>query len=286
MPRDRERGSGLGALPERAARHIAWRSRRAAGRVIDTLRRGDRCVIMTPPAGLRFGNWLYLWLDAHARTAAGEPTVIREAPGMAPWLEAFPALRDLTVVSADIRFHDRREWDPATSWHQRFGSDFSRAEVRAFVGDVLAPCIVADQTDTVVVNVRRGDYYADPGHRARYGFDQIGYLREALGRVGAVQRVLFVSDDPDWCRRHAGEVLPTDADVEYAPADPVGNFLAIAGARRLVGTNSTFSYWGGYAAGAIHRDAVVVMPRFHARLPEGEDAYQLDPAWTIIEGYS
>jgi hypothetical protein len=54
-------------------------------------------VIVTPVAGLRFGNWLYLWLQAHARSAAGRPTRVQSAPGMQPWLEAFPRLRDPTL---------------------------------------------------------------------------------------------------------------------------------------------------------------------------------------------
>jgi hypothetical protein len=251
------------------------------------MRRGDRTLITTPPAGLRFGNWLYLWLDAHQRTCAGERTVVLEAPGMEVWLDAFPALRALTTPRDLVRFHDRREWDAETSWKQRFGIDFTRQSMDAFISECLAPYIRADDTGMLLINIRRGDYYSDPGHRARYGFDQLGYVQDALTRVGPVDRTLIVSDDPDWCRENLLEMVQAASEiVDFADREPVSNFRAVACASRIIGTNSTFSYWGAYVSGVVHASPVVVMPRFHGRLPQGSDAYQLDPRWIAIDGYS
>ncbi|GAA3635367.1 hypothetical protein GCM10022200_18350 [Microbacterium awajiense] len=249
------------------------------------LRRGDRVVVMTPLAGLRFGNWLYLWLDAHQRAAAGEPTRVLEAPGMAMWLDEFPRLRKLTVSASEMRFHDRREWND-DSWTQRFGIDFDRVSVDAFVRETLIPELSEDLGDTLVVNVRRGDYYSDPVHRKRYGWDVPGYLAEALGRTARAERVRVVSDDAHWCREHLDTLLSAhSSQVDYDEPDPVANFRAIAAARRLIGTNSTFSYWGGYVAGARFDSPEVIMPRFHGRFEVGTDAYQLDPKWTVIDGH-
>ena len=137
-----------------------------------------------------------------------------------------------------------------------------------------------------MINVRRGDYYSNPGLRERYGFDQIGYLAAALPAAGDADRALVVSDDIEWCRAHLDGLLAQRiARVDYAPPGAVSNFRAVATGRRLIGTNSTFSYWGGYIADVLHADAVVVMPRFHARIDEETDAYQLDPRWIIIDGY-
>lgn len=273
------------ALPARVARHLAWRARRITATTLDAFRRGDRTVTMTPPRGPRFGNWLYLWLAAHTETSAGHPRLVREAPGMRPWLDAFPPLATLTIAPDALRFHDRRIWQPSFL-EPRFGIDFTRESVDAFVRAALAPGIPAGDPGTVVVNVRRGDYYTQEHLRERYGFDQPGYIADALGRIGKVPRIRLVSDDPQWCRENLGELFARHADeVVYDPADAVANFLAIAGARRLIGTNSTFSYWGGYVAGAMHDDALIVMPRFHGRFDGGWDAEQLDPSWTIIDGF-
>lgn len=54
---------------------------------------------------------------------------------------------------------------------------------------------------------------------------------------------------------------------------------------RLIGTNSTFSYWGGYVGDALRGDDQerrVVMPWFHQRTLNDGAADQLDPSWTII----
>ncbi|WP_407358484.1 alpha-1,2-fucosyltransferase [Microbacterium sp. LTA6] len=277
--------SELRRLPARIAGHLAWRARRAGTVVADRFRRGDRTVTMTPPVGLRFGNWLYLWLQAHESSAAGRPWLVLEAPGMAEWLDAFPGLREFTVARDEVRFHDRRVWGERF-WNQKFGEEFSRRALDAFIADVLAPHIPVDDSDTVVVNVRRGDYYAQDHLRARYAFDQAGYIADALERIGPAARIRLVSDDPEWCRKHLGVLLSHHADeVVYEPRGAVGNFLAVSGSRKLIGTNSTFSYWGGYIAGVLHSDAQIVMPRFHARTERGTDAYHLDPSWTIIDGY-
>ena len=246
----------------RAVRHVRWRARRVRTVTTDAFRRGDRSIVMTPPAGLRFGNWLYLWLDAHARTRLGDPTLVLEAPGMSEWLAAFPRLRDLTIARDELRFHDRREWDDF-SWRQRFGVDFARDELDAFIGDVLLPHVRPDTTGTLVINVRRGDYYARPELEQRYGFEQIGYVRAALDEFDAVDRALVISDDVNWCRENLEPIIRrTAAGVEYAEPGAVANFLAVAGASRIIGTNSTFTYWAAYVAGVVHEDVRVVMPLF------------------------
>lgn len=162
----------------------------------------------------------------------------------------------------------------------------SRGELQRFVREALAPGIPSKEPASVVINIRRGDYYAYAGFRGVYGMDIEGYVRAALAAVDPPATILVVSDDPEWCRENLDGMLRAEAaDVAYAERDPVGNFLAIASARTLIGMNSTFSYWGGYAADAIREDARIVMPRFHARLESGWDAYQLDPRWTALEGF-
>ena len=277
--------------PLTRARRVAARGKRAGIRfarsagstLLEPFRRGDRTVILCPPAGLRLGNFLYLWLRAHRRTAAGSPTVVRRSSAMTPWLELLPEAAALTISGDDMRFRDRREWDD-TFLYQRFGVDFTRKDVRAFVRAVLAPHIAADLSRTLVINVRRGDYYTE--FREKYAFDQVGYVREALTLFADVPRILIVSDDPEWCRANLEPVLlPVASNIEYAEADPWANFSAVAGASRIIGTNSTFSYWAAYVADAIHDDAQVVMPLFHARAPEPVRAHQLDPRWTALTGF-
>jgi hypothetical protein len=270
----------------RFSRHIAWRVRRAKTTTVNHFRRRDRTIIMTPPRGLRFGNWLYLWLSAHDRSSEWHPVLVLERPEMQPWLDAFPALRSLTITADEMKFHDWREWDES-SWNQRFDVDFSRSALVSFIEIYLAPNIEPDLTGALVVNVRRGDYYARPELRVRYGFDQIGYLKAALAHFGEPKRILVVSDDPDWCRNTLDRMLRSQAPVvTYEEADPLANFVSVAAASRIIGTNSTFTYWAAYIASVLHANTDIVMPRFHARMAHGRtDAYQLDPRWTALDGF-
>lgn len=263
-----------------SVRRITTRGERLAVATMDSLRRGNRTALCPPPAGLRLGNLLYLWLNAHHRTMSERTTLVRESSGMMQWCTEFPALRSLTLAAAETRFSDRREWD--ADWqYQRFDVDFDRTQLRAFIQDVFDDRVQADTSDRLVVNVRRGDFYGTEFEN-KHGFDIGAYVEAALAEVEPGGDVLVVSDDADWCRENLGGLLAGRSSIEYSEPDPLKNLLALAGARRLIGANSTFSYWGAYIADTFHEDAQVIMPRFHARMPHGDDAYQLDPRWTVI----
>lgn len=267
----------------RAGRRLIQGGEHLIGSALEMLRHGDRTVITTPSTGLRLGNLLYVWLQAHRRTRAGTRTLALEVHPMKPWLTAFPGLAAFTIARDSMRFDDRREWDP-TWLYQRFGIDFVADDLTAFVRETIAPHVAPDATGTLVINVRRGDYYED--FAGKYAFDQVGYVRAALERVAPADRALVISDDADWCRANLDTIIRRRVgDVEYARPDPLGNFLAVAGASRIIGSNSTFTYWAAYVAGIIHTDPEVVMPRFHARMAHGTDAHQLDPRWTVIDGF-
>ncbi|MEJ1090729.1 alpha-1,2-fucosyltransferase [Microbacterium istanbulense] len=252
---------------------------------LDLLRRGERSVLATPPAGMRLGNFLYLWLNAHHRSAStGSPVLVRHSRGMDEWWVPFPRLRVLTVTPAEMRFSDRREWDG--DWlYQRFGVDFTREQLHAFIRDVFAETCQGPADERLVINVRRGDFYGTE-FEAKHGFDVEAYVTAALGEFPEATRALVVSDDPDWCRATLGSTLGARlAEVDYAEPDPLENLKALARADRLIGANSTFSYWGAYIADTMHTNARIVMPRFHARMAHGSDAHQLDPKWIVLDGF-
>lgn len=273
--------------PRQTLGTLRGRARSKGERVVQ---RGHRIVRMTPD-GLGFGNFLYLWLRSDLLQREGHDYRVLHVSAMDPWLELLPTVRDqLLVLREDVRVWDRR--DP--SWGQRFGEEFTRQQLRDFIRQHLLPSELtrpeAARPRSVTVNVRRGDYYSDPVFRGRYSFDIEAYLDEALGRSvdvgGPVDHVLVVSDGIEWCRTRLDRMLSRGgAEVEYAPqsASPASNFHVVSTSSRIIGTNSTFSYWAGYVSNVIHGPhSQVVMPAFHARHMDGGRAYQLDPTWEII----
>lgn len=257
----------------------------AVDRRLDLLRHGSRTVLVTPEHGMRLGNLLYLWLHAHIQTRMNSDTRVLWAAAMDPWLATFPAVAALTLPRAQLRFGDLRDRDHPFLY-QRFGVDFTREQLGDFVRMAILPHVPSGRHDDLVINVRRGDYYSDDSFRTKFGFDQLGYLEAALEIAGDAPRTVVVSDDPVWCRAHLGPRLDARGHTtHFEPADPLRNFLVIARSQRIIGTNSTFSYWASYVAGVVHDDARVIMPLFHARMPSGTKAYQLDPTWTALDGF-
>jgi hypothetical protein len=257
--------------------------------LLTPIRNGDRTVLWARP-GQGFANLLYLWMAAAGRHERGEDVLVRHADAMEPWLPVLPRLRELTVDEARIRFRDRRD----LGWYQTFATDFTRADLETFVRSyLLGSPLLGDGAGyddrQLVVNVRRGDYYSDPGFRGKYSFDVAEYLRVAvpggIAADGAVDTLLVVSDDPDWCRLKLGFLSEYAARVEHLEAGlPHEHFRALASSRRLVLANSTFSYWGAYVSNVVHGDnhQQVWAPWFHRRDIDGGRAWQLDPQWSVV----
>lgn len=275
----------------RARQTLATLGQRVRVKGARVTQRGHRVVRMTPD-GLGFGNFLYLWLRADLRQEQGEDYRVVRVPTMDPWLELLPTVRDrLLIRREDVRPWDRR--DPA--WGQRFGEEFTREQLHYFIRRHLLPseltAPVGSRGRTLTVNVRRGDYYSDPDLRVRYAFDIAGYVDQALARAvdvgGRVDQVLVVSDGIEWCRTSLDGLLSRDgAQVTYASAadSPMDHFRTVCTSSRIIGTNSTFSYWAAYVSNVLYgRESQVVMPAFHARHMDAGRAYQLDPSWDIIQ---
>lgn len=259
-----------------------------AGAYRRLVQRGGRTAII-PARGTGFGNHLYYWLQAHARQNKGMDCRVVHAPGMDRWLEQLPNVREQLMVRRDaLRLTDRRDG----SSFQRFGIDFSRDELRAFMRDhVIASSLIGNPSadpGIVALNIRRGDYYSNPENRGLYGFDIVSYVEAAAARAssaGEVERFVVVSDGTDWCRLKLDAILRRHAgDVEYVVGRSAQEqFREVATSMRVIGTNSTFSYWAAYVSNMLFgSSAHVIMPDFHRRLKNDGRAYQHDPEWDIV----
>lgn len=254
----------------------------------EQLRRGPRTVMLTPMTA-RVGNLLYFWLRAHGEREGGRDVRVRESEYFAEWPSVWPEVARLSIARLEIGRTDRLLGVPPLHF-QRYGTDFTRDHLERFIREcLLTSAFTAAMTEpdpsALTINVRRGDYYSDPEFRERYGMDLEGYLRRAVDvgtAPGGVRRVVVVSDDPDWCGEQLvwlREVGP----VEIVLGGPLQHLATLASATNLVVSNSTFSYWGGYVAGAVSDTCRVVAPRFHVRDVNNGMPWQHDPRWTVID---
>lgn len=145
--------------------------------------------------------------------------------------------------------------------------------------------------NTLVVNVRRGDYYSVPEYRAEFGMDVPGYVRRAVQSSveanGLPSEVLVISDDIPWCRNNLHAHLSAIAPTRY-PVDRVGpmdDLALLSRAHRLILANSTFSFWGGYIGDATIGHREIWAPAFFGRDVQGVDTRStgLRPHWHVID---
>lgn len=269
--------------------------------VLEPIRKRGRQVAWTPMF-MSFGNLLQLASWAHDGRAIGEPRWVLATPNFMPWLDVFPGLRQVTLLPDQVRFTDQRV-APWSEGARRAGGQgtvpmhepLNIPAVERFLNEVvlLGSSLVTPETpedaETLVINVRRGDYYSDPDIRAQYGFDVASYLRVAvtrsIDRDGAPASFTMVSDDLDWCRRELnwlGEIAP----VRFPELrSPVIDFATVARARRMVITNSTFSYWAAHVSNVFHgsNHEQVWAPRFFDRTQNDGRSWLLDERWSVVE---
>lgn len=252
--------------------------------VIEGTRRGRRTVLI-PPADAEPGDWFYFWLDAHARTRAGSLSKVVEVPGMAPWIDVFPALRSLTVRPAGLLLRDQRE-RPGHAGRQRFGVDFAIDELESFIKDVFIDRIPRDDSGTVVVSVPSRGPAGWLSKTESSAFDYVGYVGAALEWLGDVNRVTFVTNDAQWCRENLDETGRKHvADLSYSSGDPIHGFMKVAGASLIVGSRSVTTYWASYIAGVLHENARVVMPLYDES-PATRRAAQYHHTWMTVRDFT
>ena len=157
---------------------------------------------------------------------------------------------------------------------------------------LTAGAAIRSDPNSLTISVRRGDYYDNPSSEALFGFDLVSYIRNAVIEVmrdaGYLESVLVVSDGPDWCRDKLSwlqKIAPLR--FEGPEAGVLGNFASLAGSRRLILSNSTFSYWAAYVSNVLHGDNhhQVWVPCFHSRAINEGRPWQHDPRWRSLSVY-
>lgn len=243
---------------------------------------------------MRGGNLLYYWQIAYIRSTQGITAAVERNPHVDPWLAEFPLLRDLTVPSAAIRYWDFQ--DRAT--HFFYDDNFDRRQNAAFCRALVASsphfqrrmerarALVPE--GTVVVNVRRGDYYSEPQWAISYAFDIRHHVREALELLESqgrgARQVLFISDDPQWCLSELSDLVDVPVAVHEGRGSMFDDLAVLAVSPALVLANSTFSYWGSFLAAAHRSDHIAIAPEYHQRTLSPADSLaptslMFDPAW-------
>lgn len=243
------------------------------GTILKFVRTGPETVILVPSVA-RGGNWLYEWLRAEKISQDTQaPAFLVKTQAMEPWLAEFPKLQELTKDSTHLRFRSMR----IIGFSQKIRELFSEQEINSFIDTyLLSDSFVRRQqraqetvtSQSLVINIRRGDYYSNPLVHQDFGIDTVEYVKTALRLATKNQvpdKVVVVSDDLAWCRENLSFLAETaPAIFEKLGADMFDDLATISVASHLILTNTTFGYWGAYIA---NREGLcsIYAPNIHER---------------------
>ena len=116
-----------------------------------------------------------------------------------------------------------------------------------------------EQSQSIAVHVRRGDYVTSASTHAFHGVCSVAYYQDAVAHIAArVQRpsIYVFSDDLNWCKANLQFPHPTRF---VAAASPHRELWLMSVCRHNVIANSSFSWWGAWLGSPEGR--VVVAPR-------------------------
>ena len=205
---------------------------------------------------------------------------------MEAWTEEFPKLASITAPSSEYKFFTRRSGYFPTDIEK----DISEEDLHFFIREYLLSSEsfskrlarmqnVVDES-SLVINIRRGDYYSVPQINEIFGIDTVTYVEEALKKLQETvtpSKIIFVSDDLQWCEEnlsHLNSVAP--CIFEKQGSGMFDDLALVASAPYLILTNTTFGYWGAYI-GELLAQKIVFSPDIHQLLPKDAHIYQRRP---------
>lgn len=122
------------------------------------------------------------------------------------------------------------------------------------------------QTNSVGVHVRRGDYVDNPVHQATYVTCSPAYFGQGMAHVAgqvAEPHFFIFSDDAPWARAHLR--FPAHRVTYVQGQTSLEDFVLLRACHHQVIPNSTFGWWAAWLN--EHPEKIVVMPRHWFRHP-------------------
>ena len=132
-----------------------------------------------------------------------------------------------------------------------------------------------NDSSTICVHVRRGDYVTNPQYSDFHGVCSIKYYQDAvneLRRKGATGRAFVFSDDPIWCKTHFS---PADGftviGAEHSGRHSTTHLWLMSLCNHFVIANSSFGWWAAWLGNRTGKLVCRPSPWFKTALLGGEE---------------
>ena len=131
--------------------------------------------------------------------------------------------------------------------------------------------------ETIVINVRRGDYLKLSNYHPIVSSE---YMNKALEYIPSIEQILFISDDISWCKNNLVGLLSVYLE-NYLPHEQL---WIMSFCSHFILSNSSFSWWGAYLS--QNENKIVIAPEtwFGPDAPQNwQDIYCKE--WIVMPTY-
>ena len=128
-------------------------------------------------------------------------------------------------------------------------------------------------TDSICIQVRRGDFVNNPEVNKVHGICSLDYYLEGLKVLrerGKNGKVFVFSDDAEWCRQNLGRLAGVEVvGEEHAGSHNSTHLWLMTLCKSFVLSNSSFGWWAAWLC--RNPDKTVVRPDRWFKLPGGDN---------------
>jgi hypothetical protein len=139
------------------------------------------------------------------------------------------------------------------------------------------------KTESVILQIRRGDYATNPKTQVHFGLTSKEYFEESIKYIesrGVNNIKLFIiSDDIEWCKQNLSFSYPTQF-VSGPDIKDYEEIFIMNNAKHLVISNSTFGWWGAWLNN--NKNKIVIAPKEWFKNKNLKQDDIVPPSWIRI----
>lgn len=139
---------------------------------------------------------------------------------------------------------------------------------------------IIDETNSVCVSIRRGDYLSNPVFKKRHFICDDKYFTSAFKKICCLMEnpvLICFSDDPQWVKDNMS--FPVKTFYEKTGNSLEEKIILMSSCKNFVLSNSSFSWWIEYLS--INENKIVIAPNKWYATEQKADIFQ--KYWHLIE---
>jgi hypothetical protein len=150
--------------------------------------------------------------------------------------------------------------------------------ITALVGKNLELSQEIQNTNSISLHIRRGDYASHPAFAAMHGMANLDYYHTAVAQITKKIKnphFFIISDDPDWCKKNLRLQFPATYIGHNQKGFEDMRLMSLC-AHNII-ANSSFSWWGAWLN--ANPNKIVIAPKRWFNDPSMSTEKRLPESW-------